>query len=303
VGEDRDLHPVVEVEFAQQTRDVGLTVASLMNNDLPMSAFDRPVATATSTDRPISTTPVRPQWLGRLFDVELRKTVDTRAGRLMIATVLLLASAIATWASLRTWGGADNQLLFGDVLRAVTLPVTLLLPVVGVLAMTSEWSQRTALTTFTLSSKRTRVLLCKVGGGAAAEHHRHSDRRRPHVCGRVDRRLSQRVHAGYAGMVASVSSIFIAVCLSTLMGAAFGALLSITPAALVADFAAPLIWSQVGEALFKSASKWLDITNAIGNISSRHLHGVWPQTLTSIAVWIIIPLIAGLVVSSRREVK
>ncbi len=159
MGEDRDLHPVVEVEFAQQTRDVGLTVASLMNNDLSMSAFDRPVATATSTDRPISTTPVRPQWLGRLFDVELRKTVDTRAGRLMIATVLLLASAIATWASLRTWGSADNQLLFGDVLRAVTL----LLPAVGVLAMTSEWSQRTALTTFTLSPKRTRVLLCKVG--------------------------------------------------------------------------------------------------------------------------------------------
>ncbi len=254
-------------------------------------------------DRPITTTPVRPQRLGRLFDVELRKTVDTRAGRLMIATVLLLASAIATWASLRTWGGADNQLLFGDVLRAVTLPVTLLLPVVGVLAMTSEWSQRTALTTFTLSPKRTRVLLCKVGAALLLSITVTAIAVVLTFAGVSIAASHSGVHAGYAGMGASISSIFIAVCLSTLMGAAFGALLSITPAALVAYFAAPLIWSQVGEALFKSASKWLDITNAIGNISSRQLHGVWPQTLSSIAVWIIIPLIAGLVVSSRREVK
>ena len=110
------------------------------------------------------------------------------------------------------------------------------------------------------------------------------------------------VHASYAGMGASISSIFIAVCFSTLMGTAFGALSSITPAALIAYFAAPLIWSQVGLALFKSAAKWLDVSQAIGNISTRELHGVWPQTMTSIAVWIIIPLAAGLFVTFRCEV-
>ena len=37
----------------------------------------------------------------------------------------------------------------------------LLLPVIGVMAMTSEWTQRTALTTFTLSPRRVRVQLAK----------------------------------------------------------------------------------------------------------------------------------------------
>ena len=40
--------------------------------------------------------------------------------------------------------------------------ITLLLPIVGILLVTSEWSQRTAQVTFTLVPRRGRVLAAKV---------------------------------------------------------------------------------------------------------------------------------------------
>ncbi len=51
---------------------------------------------------------------------------------------------------------------FTDVLDLALVPVDLILPVVGIMAMTSEWTQRTALTTFTLSPRRIPVLFAKL---------------------------------------------------------------------------------------------------------------------------------------------
>ena len=44
-------------------------------------------------------------------------------------------------------------------------PVNILLPVLGILTVTSEWSQRTAQTTFTLVPVRGRVLVAKLAAG------------------------------------------------------------------------------------------------------------------------------------------
>jgi hypothetical protein len=248
---------------------------------------------------PVSST-VAPQRLGRLFKVELRKTIDTRSGRLMLASVALLSLAITIWAAVKSW---SEPVLFGELLEGIALPMTMLLPVVGVLAMTSEWTQRTALTTFTLSPRRVRVLLCKVGAAL--------------LIGVIMTAVAVAFamialplagsHAGVitsnAGMGASIISTFIAVALNIIMGAAFGALLSISAAALVTYFAAPLLFATLGVQLLGSSAKWLDITDAIHRISVRELGGTWPQTLTSIAFWIVTPLVAGLWVSARREVK
>ncbi|MCU1368559.1 MAG: hypothetical protein JWL72_4661 [Ilumatobacteraceae bacterium] len=240
------------------------------------------------------------QRLSRLFTVELRKTIDTRSGRTMLASVLLLSLAIAVWAAVKSF---STEVEFGELLEGIALPMTMLLPVVGVLAMTSEWSQRTALTTFTLSPRRTRVLLCKIGAAL--------------VIGVVMTAIAvalaliaypiatshNDVLHSNAGMGASIVSIFLAASLNILMGAAFGALLSISAAALVTYFAAPLLWSTLGTQLFGSSARWLDITDSIHRISTRELSGTWPQTITSIVVWIVVPTAVGLWVSSRREVK
>src|SRR5262249_36939125 len=94
----------------------------------------------------------------KLVAIELRKSVNTRSGRVLIAAILLLAIAAITWKMTHLQPGPAT---FEGFLGAASTGVLLILPVIGVMAMTSEWTQRTALTTFTLSPRRVRVQLAK----------------------------------------------------------------------------------------------------------------------------------------------
>jgi len=51
---------------------------------------------------------------------------------------------------------------YTSYLAFAAVGLTILLPVVSILTLTSEWSQRTALTTFTQEPRRTRVINAKV---------------------------------------------------------------------------------------------------------------------------------------------
>jgi len=79
--------------------------------------------------------------LGRLVTVELRKMVNTRAGFwLQIAMVALTAVVVI---ARRVFGdGGDHT--FAGVLDVGLQPAAVLLPITGILLVTSEWSQRTA---------------------------------------------------------------------------------------------------------------------------------------------------------------
>ena len=58
---------------------------------------------------------------------------------------------------------ADTEdLIFRDAFALAILPGSILLPIVGILLVSSEWSQRTALITFTLVPKRMRVMSAKI---------------------------------------------------------------------------------------------------------------------------------------------
>lgn len=103
---------------------------------------------------PPTRTDTGPSFL-RLVAVELRKATGTLAGRLLLLALLGIGVV-----------GLVLEVLFaGDGVPAVftgyaetAMFAQLLLPVVGVLMLTAEWTQRTALTTFTLVPRRGRVL-------------------------------------------------------------------------------------------------------------------------------------------------
>lgn len=98
----------------------------------------------------------------RLLRAEWHKTTGARAARWLLAAAALTtiaAEAIPllfphnvkqSGASYLTWAG---------------LGLTRLLPVVLILAMTAEWSQRTAMSTFTQEPRRGRVLTAKIVTG------------------------------------------------------------------------------------------------------------------------------------------
>src|SRR3954468_4886281 len=102
------------------------------------------------------TTPIP---MSRLLKVELRKMVDTRAGMwLMIAIGAITVVAVVIF------GLAADQKdrTFGNFMGFTGTPQGVLLPVLGILLVTQEWSQRTAMVTFTLEPRRSRTLAAKV---------------------------------------------------------------------------------------------------------------------------------------------
>jgi hypothetical protein len=73
--------------------------------------------------------------------------------------------------------------------------------------------------------------------------------------------------------------------------------------AVAAYFVAPTIWAAVGPALLKDKSEWLDVFSAFERLSSTHPSEHIGQSLTSIAFWIVLPTVIGVIRSLKREVK
>ena len=95
----------------------------------------------------------------RLLRAEFRKAIDTRAARWLLAAAVLLALAAAAVPLVFPHNVSQDRASF---LTWSALGLSRLLPIALMLTMTAEWSQRTALTTFTLEPRRGRVLAAKV---------------------------------------------------------------------------------------------------------------------------------------------
>src|SRR5699024_2432780 len=96
--------------------------------------------------------------LVRLVKVEIRKMLDTRAG-FWLAMSMVILSALITLGVLVV--GDLPDLTFGNFFGLMNIPLSLLLPVLAILLVTSEWNQRTAMVTFSLEPRRSRVIIAK----------------------------------------------------------------------------------------------------------------------------------------------
>ena len=97
--------------------------------------------------------------MSRLVRVELRKMTDTRAGMwLMIAIVAITVVATTIFG----FAGHDEDRTFFNFMQFAGAPQGILLPVLGILLVTQEWSQRTAMVTFTLEPQRISNLAAKL---------------------------------------------------------------------------------------------------------------------------------------------
>ena len=96
---------------------------------------------------PTSNARVYPVPLTRVVNVELRKMFDTRSGFWLMASIVItgLLTMIGTVAF-----APDADLTYYTFAKAIGFPMTVVLPIIAILSITSEWSQRSGLTTFTL---------------------------------------------------------------------------------------------------------------------------------------------------------
>ncbi|MCW2759631.1 MAG: transporter permease, partial [Nocardioidaceae bacterium] len=102
------------------------------------AVLERPPVARTKKIDPIPTS--------RIVGVELRKMFDTRSGFWLLASIGILA-VLATAAVIAF--APDDELTYETFASAIGFPMAVVLPVIAILSVTSEWSQRTGLTTFT----------------------------------------------------------------------------------------------------------------------------------------------------------
>ena len=96
----------------------------------------------------------------RLLNVELRKSVDTLAGRWMLIVIALL-TLIVDLIVVAIANAADLNLRLSSLLwsqKNVMLPIV---AAMAILLATSEWTQRTAMVTFTLVPDRWKTVVAK----------------------------------------------------------------------------------------------------------------------------------------------
>jgi hypothetical protein len=233
---------------------------------------------------------------GRLTGVELRKMVDTRAGfwlQLVVAAITLAAIVIVCIVA------DPGEVSFRDLLGIGITPASILLPIVGILLVSSEWSQRTALITFTLVPKRMRVMGAKLAAGL--------------VLGVIV--LAIALVLAFVATLAIggdwvlgagvLGQVTVLVLTAMLTGIAFGALFLSSAPAIVLSFVLPLGWAGLGSiSWLNGAAQWLDTTRTTEHMVDRTLSAdEWAKFGTSMALWLVLPLAIGLVRIAKGEIR
>ena len=230
--------------------------------------------------------------------VETRKLVDTRGGLAVIGMILATCLFALTWLTSQAKYGATYHRYSTGAANIVAF----LVPVVTLLAMTAEWTQRTALSTFTLSPRRGRVLGAKFIAATAVSA---AVLTFVLVLAAGATAIGGIVHDGasWGHMGADIRSYFVIMFLEVVMAAAFAALAGQTAVALVAYFIAPSAWAAFAENVLGGTARWFDVFAAYDRLASDQPFDQLGQTLSSIAVWIAIPAVLGIRRSLRREIK
>ncbi|MYS84138.1 ABC transporter permease [Embleya scabrispora] len=240
--------------------------------------------------------------LGRLTEVELRKMTDTRAGRWLLGVVALAAVALVivtlTAAPLedRTWRHFLNSSQAG---------VAVLFPVIGILAVTAEWSQRTALTTFTLVPDRRRVLGAKLAAGGVLSA---IGLVMGLVCaslGRLTATITHRGAGAWSIPLSVIASMLLAAVLSITIGMAFGMALLNAPPAIVAYFMIPSLLAILANLVsaMETTNRWINPGTTLDPLYDTGVTGVeWARLGTAMAIWLLGPLLAGTMRVIRTEV-
>lgn len=266
------------------------------------------MSTATVTPTVVPDRPTfAPIPFSRIVSVELRKMFDTRSGFWLLAGIGILA-VLATAAVVAF--APDDQMTYETFASAIGVPMTVLLPVVAVLSVTSEWSQRTGLTTFTFVPGRGRVIaakaLCSIGVGVVSI-----------ALAAAVGALGNVVGTAIAGVdtvwdVAPLDLLLIVLAnvLSLMVGFTLGTVLRSSAAAIVGYFVFGFVLFGLTSALaaaqdwFADLQPWVDFNYAQGALfEGAPSAEQWAQLGTSGLLWIALPLAVGLRLVLRSEVK
>ena len=251
---------------------------------------------------------VRPLPTTRLVKIELRKMFNTRSGFWMLVSIGVL-SVVATGAVLIF--APDSEIAYGNFAAAIGFPMSVILPMIAILGVTSEWSQRSGLTTFTLVPSRGRV----IGAKASATF----------VVGVVSMAVAFTIGAvgnllGSTIMgldtvwdvsLAAAAQILLGNLVGMAIGFTLGVVLRNSAAAIVGYFVVSLVLPGILALLaqvrpwFADLQPWIDwnYTQVALFENDTDTTREWAMLASTTGIWIALPLVIGLLFLRRSEVK
>ena len=253
-----------------------------------------------TTPRPDATVSALP--FTQQVRAELRRTASSRSGRwLLTAAGAVLLAVLAVQLST-----ADPEdLAFRDFVQASATPLSLLLPLLGILAATTRWKQRTSSTTSALEPTSVRVVLAQLAALVAIS------------LLAVVAALTAAAVANVAGATlldgsgawtlapSAVGDLLLTPLLAVVQGFAFGLLLLSTAGAIVLYYLLTPLWGVVLTLVdsLENAAPWLDLGTAVGQLSEGSASAQHVAQLASAAtLWVLLPLALGLLRLKRGEV-
>jgi ABC-2 type transport system permease protein len=255
----------------------------------------------------ISGTPRVP--LSRLVTIEMRKALDTRAGRWLVIGILGLVVLIEV---IYAFAANDVDKDLQDFIQIPGAVLGYFLPIVVIMLVTSESSQRNGLVTFTLEPRRSRIVLAKFLAG-------------------IGLALGVMVLAVVLALLGTLlgvltgsdpswsldgnlvfSALFLSTMIGIFVGFALATLIMNTAGAIVAYFAYTLILPTAVGLLgllsdsFEDFAPWIEFNTAQIPLTSSPYSPTgeeWAQIATSGAIWLLVPLVLGIWRLLRIEFK
>lgn len=255
----------------------------------------------------ISSTPRTP--LSRLVGVELRKAIDTRAGFWFATSIVGLVCAVLLIYTLAAPDGSKN---LDDMLPIAGGVLGYFLPILIIMLVTSEQSQRNGLVTFTLEPQRSRVVAAKFLAGIGL--------------GAVVMVLAALLSVVFTGLGAATggspdwsvdgnllfNGFVLANLIGIFVGFAIAMLLMNTPAGIVVYFAYSLILPIAAGVLsalssgFEKVAPWIEFNTAQAPLLTGDFQPSgeeWAQFATAGFLWLVVPLVLGTLRLLRIEFK
>jgi ABC-2 type transport system permease protein len=245
--------------------------------------------------------------MSRIVGVELRKMFNTRSGFWLMASIGI-AALLATIATLLF--APDNELTQDSFSGAIGFPMAVILPMVAILSVTSEWSQRSGLTTFTLVPHRGRVIGAKALATLAIAVVSMFVALAVGAVGNVAGSAIAGVDTVWDLSFQNFVLIILGNALGMLAGFMLGIVLRNSPAAIVGYFVISFILPALfmvlanAQAWFEDVWPWIDFNYAQGALFNGDPSAAeWAHLGVTGLFWLVIPMAVGLRVVMRSEVK
>jgi ABC-2 type transport system permease protein len=255
----------------------------------------------------LSATPKVP--LSRLVTVETRKALDTRAGRWLIIGILALVVVIEV---IYAFAAKNPDMDLMDFIQIPGAVLGYFMPIVVIMLVTSEASQRNGLVTFTLVPRRPRIVIAKFLAGISL------------VLGVMVLAIVLAVLGTLLGTLTGgdpswsldghllFSALFLSNMIGIFVGFALAMVIMNTAGAIVAYFAYTLILPTAVNILsylsntFEDLAPWIEFNTAQAPLISGNYTPTgeeWAQIATSGTIWLLLPLAIGIWRLLRIEFK